>query len=78
MMTNPAMPKMVKIGCTSALPEDRAAELSSKTGVPLPFEVSFRALTMRWNAVEKLVHQRLGGERVNPRREFSPVGVAAR
>lgn len=77
-MSNPAMPEMVKVGLTTLLPEERAAKLSDHTGVPLPFEVAFRARTMRWQAVEKLVHQRLGPYRVSSRREFFavPVGVA--
>ncbi|CAL9649563.1 hypothetical protein SUDANB15_06559 [Streptomyces sp. enrichment culture] len=77
-MRNPALPDMVKIGLTTLLPEERAAKLTQHEGVPLPFEVAFRALTMRWSQVEKLVHQRLAGQRVNPRREFfhASVGTA--
>ncbi|MFH8656290.1 GIY-YIG nuclease family protein [Streptomyces afghaniensis] len=74
-MRNPAMPDMVKIGLTTLLPEERAAKISSHEGVPLPFEVVFRALTMRWPKVEKLVHQRLGKKRVNPRREYFSVSA---
>ncbi|CAM5687774.1 Bacteriophage T5 Orf172 DNA-binding domain-containing protein OS=Streptomyces griseorubiginosus OX=67304 GN=AQJ54_09710 PE=4 SV=1 [Streptomyces griseorubiginosus] len=74
-MRNPAMPGMVKIGLTTLLPEERASKISGHEGVPLPFEVVFRALTMRWPEVEKLVHQRLAGQRVNPRREYFSVSV---
>jgi len=74
-MRNPAMPDMVKIGLTTQQPEERAAELSRATGVPLPFEIAFRALTMRWPKVERLVHQRLGAHRVNRRREFFAVSA---
>ncbi|MFF0158129.1 GIY-YIG nuclease family protein [Streptomyces sp. NPDC005263] len=74
-MRNSAMPDMVKIGLTTLLPEKRAAKISSHEGVPLPFEVAFRALTMRWSKVEKLVHQRLGEQRVNPSREYFSVSV---
>ncbi|MFJ4863707.1 GIY-YIG nuclease family protein [Streptomyces sp. NPDC088748] len=73
-MHNAAMQDLVKIGFTTKLPEERAHELSKPTGVPLPFEVSFRALTMRWREVERLVHQRLGDRRVS-RKEFFAVSV---
>ncbi|GAA1915757.1 GIY-YIG nuclease family protein [Streptantibioticus ferralitis] len=74
-MSNPAMPDMVKIGFTTLLPEARAKKLSDHSGVPLPFEVRFRALTMRWPAVERLVHRRLDGQRVSPRREFFTTSI---
>ena len=38
-MTNPAMPGLVKIGSTTLLPDERARQLSSSTGVPRPFQV---------------------------------------
>ncbi|MFD7863684.1 GIY-YIG nuclease family protein [Streptomyces sp. NPDC059783] len=73
-MSNPAMQGLVKIGFTTQLPEDRAQELSRPTGVPLPFDVAFRALTMRWREVERLVHQRLADQRVS-RKEFFTVSI---
>ncbi|WP_327332218.1 GIY-YIG nuclease family protein [Streptomyces anulatus] len=73
-MRNAAMQDLVKIGFTTKLPEQRAHELSKPTGVPLPFGVSFRALTMRWREVERLVHQRLGDRRIS-RKEFFAVSV---
>ncbi|MBF6446218.1 GIY-YIG nuclease family protein [Nocardia elegans] len=63
------MPDMVKIGFTDQLVDDRASKLFT-TGVPLPFEIKLRALTMRWEDVEKLVHQQLARKRVTSRREF--------
>jgi hypothetical protein len=45
-MSNPAMPKMVKTDLTALLSEDRAGKLSDHTGVPLPFAVELRAMTM--------------------------------
>jgi hypothetical protein len=41
-LTNDMMPDLVKIGLTTALPEDRAKELFN-TGVPNSFNVAFRA-----------------------------------
>ncbi len=63
------MPDMVKIGFTDQLVDDRASKLFT-TGVPLPFEINLRALTMRWEDVETLVHQQLARKRVTSRREF--------
>ncbi len=40
-LTNKAMPKLVKIGYTNKSPSERAAELSSTSGVPKKFEVAF-------------------------------------
>lgn len=68
---NAAMQDLVKIGFTTKLPEERAYELSKPTGVPLPFDVSFRALTMRWRQVERLVHQQLADRRVSCKEFFS-------
>jgi hypothetical protein len=38
-LTNPAMPRLVKIGLTTKTPKERAAELTAATGVPMPFKV---------------------------------------
>ncbi|MFE3932239.1 GIY-YIG nuclease family protein [Streptomyces goshikiensis] len=67
---NAAMQDLVKIGFTTKLPEERAYEFSKPTGVPLPFDVSFRALTMRL----RQVHQQLADRRVS-RKEFFSVSV---
>ena len=42
-LTNPAIPGRVKIGCTSRTPEIRAAELSKASAVPEPFAVAWAA-----------------------------------
>ena len=39
-LTNPAMPGLVKIGLTSRNPQVRAAELTQATGVPAPFVIA--------------------------------------
>src|SRR5947209_9912858 len=74
-LTSPAMPDMVKIGCTKHLSEDRAHQLRT-TGVPLPFAVAYRALTSRPAAVERRAHELLAFQRVDPRREFFTVSPA--
>ncbi|RSS58002.1 hypothetical protein EF912_12235 [Streptomyces sp. WAC07061] len=73
-MHNAAMQDLVKIGFTTKLPEERAYELSKPTGVPLPFDVAFRALAMRWREVERQVHRRLADHRVS-RKEFFRISV---
>ncbi|NBO92714.1 MAG: GIY-YIG nuclease family protein, partial [Planctomycetia bacterium] len=42
-LTNEAMPGLIKIGLTSDSVESRLTSLSSHTGVPLPFECYFAA-----------------------------------
>ena len=70
MLTNPAMPGLVKIGCTGRRPSDRARELSDKTGVPAPFAVAWCCSVSDWQAVERLTHSRLSACRPNRNREF--------
>ncbi len=69
-LTNEAMPGLVKIGITAADdPIDRANQLYS-TGVPLPFDVEFAARVGDASAVERALHNAFRHNRVNPRREF--------
>ncbi|NBE99705.1 GIY-YIG nuclease family protein [Nonomuraea sp. KC401] len=71
-VSNRAIPEMVKVGFTTKLAEKRARQLYS-TSVPYPFDVEFRAAASHWRAVEAFAHQLLGTWRVNPRREFFAV-----
>jgi hypothetical protein len=66
---NDAMPGLVKIGRSSLLSEDRAKQQFT-TGVPVPFDVLFRAVTSRPVGLEKAVHDLLAPHRVAPNREF--------
>ncbi|MFT3823636.1 MAG: GIY-YIG nuclease family protein [Chitinophagaceae bacterium] len=68
-LTNESIPGMVKIGYTTNLAEDRAKELF-KTGVPTPFEIAFRVLSIFPKVLEELVHQELDAFRVTGKREF--------
>jgi hypothetical protein len=68
------MPDRVKVGKTDRTGEIRADELYT-TGVPLPFEVEFRAITSKPDEVEKAAHRILDSHRPNPRREFFTVPV---
>lgn len=68
-LTNPAMPRMVKIGKTGRGLETRLNDLYT-TGVPLPFECAYAARVEDMDKVEKAFHNAFGPYRVNPRREF--------
>ena len=74
-LTNESMPGMVKIGYTTSLAEDRAKDLF-KTGVPTPFEIVFRVLSMFPKVLEDLVHEDLNNFRVRARKEFFKVTPA--
>ncbi len=70
LLSNPAMPGIIKIGKT--IHEDvkvRMAQLYS-TGVPVPFECLYAAKVANIDDVEKAFHTAFGPNRLNPRREF--------
>ncbi|WP_215779110.1 GIY-YIG nuclease family protein [Paludibacterium sp. B53371] len=72
-LTNEAMPGLVKIGLTTDSVESRIANLSSHTGIPLPFECHFAAEIpddIKLEKIEKTLHQLFSEHRVNPKREF--------
>lgn len=78
-LTNEAMPGLVKIGCTQS---DLAARVRSlfQTGVPLPFEVFYACEVSNCKFVEKQLHDAFGDHRVSKSREFfriSPERVKA-
>ena len=69
-LTNPAMPGIVKIGKTSrGSINARLNELYS-TGVPVPFECAFAGRVTDESKVEKAFHLAFGPYRLNPKREF--------
>lgn len=64
-------PNLYKIGLTRrGSAQMRAGELSSATGVPLPFGVLVNWSVGDCGRVEREVHEKLAACRVNPRREF--------
>lgn len=71
-LSNPAMPGMVKVGYTTALAEGRDKELNS-TDVPLPYAIEFGALTSFPDKVAARAHQMLDWQRVSKDREFFQV-----
>ncbi len=69
-LTNPAMPSMVKIGKTTQSDvEYRMSQLYS-TGVPLPFKCEYAVEVADCSNVEKALHIAFEPSRVNPKREF--------
>lgn len=69
-LTNAAMPDLVKIGMTTrGLVEQRMRELWT-TGVPIPFECAFAGRVLDAKKVEKAFHIAFGPQRINPSREF--------
>ena len=68
-LTNPAMPDLIKIGKTDNL-EQRVKQLSGHAGVPIPFEVHYACTVENASEVEKKVHHAFGDHRINARREF--------
>ena len=69
-LTNPAMPGIVKIGKTTQLEvEERMKQLYS-TGVPVPFECAFACQVKDAAEVERALHFAFGNGRINPNREF--------
>ncbi len=72
-LINRAMPGLVKIGFTMGSPSARAAELSSPTGVPLPFEVLAYCEVVDPRAAEMRIHAALAPARIGAGREFFAV-----
>lgn len=72
-LTNPFMPGLVKIGCTTGPVEERIKALSSGTGVPVAFQCHFAAKVDDMAAKEKTLQQLFSDRRVNPNREFFQV-----
>lgn len=74
LLTNPAMPNMVKIGITTKTTEERMSQLYS-TGVPLPFVCEYAIKVFDISIVESKIHTIFSKQRVNPKREFFNLGV---
>lgn len=69
-LTNPAMPGLVKIGYTTHDDANtRIAQLYT-TGVPVPFELRFACKVPNAEEVERALHIAFGPHRINPKREF--------
>jgi hypothetical protein len=69
LLTNPTIPDLVKIGRTTDL-EQRMRQLSTHSGVAVPFECFYACTVNDGVAVEKALHEAFGDHRINPKREF--------
>ena len=69
-LTNSAMPGLVKIGHTTQ--EDANVRIGQlyTTGVPVPFDLAFACKVQNAEDVEKALHTAFGPNRINPKREF--------
>ncbi|MFW0776378.1 MAG: GIY-YIG nuclease family protein [Rickettsiales bacterium] len=75
-LSNPAMPGMVKVGFTEkGEVQRRANELSSSSSVPLPFSIEHEVLVEDPRKFEALIHKKLKRFRVSPDREFFQIDV---
>lgn len=69
-LTNPAMPGLVKIGKTTQLEVEERMKQLYGTGVPVPFDCAFACQVKDASEVEKALHFAFGNTRINPNREF--------
>ncbi len=73
-LTNPTFQRnLLKIGVTQRTPEKRAYELSTKSGLPKPFNVNFKTEVGKCKKVEKIIHDKLAKYRYAANREFFEV-----
>ena len=74
-LSNVAMPKILKIGKSDRDPtEFRVNELYT-TGVPQPFKVEYFAYVEDHHRLEKVLHSRFDSQRINSGREFFQISV---
>ncbi len=75
LLTNPAMPGLVKIGFTTQNDvQARMAQIYS-TGVPVPFDCVYAASVKDPSKLEQALHNAFAPARLNPRREFFQIEV---
>lgn len=73
-LTNPAMPGLVKIGMTTRDNLDTRMRELYGTGVPVPFECAYacKVKTSDCSKIEKALHIAFAPNRINANREFFP------
>ena len=69
-LSNPAMPGLIKIGKTTQTDLNSRMKQLYTTGVPFPFECEYACEVLDCHKVEKAFHTAFGKTRVNPGREF--------
>jgi hypothetical protein len=75
-LSNDCMPGIYKVGMTTNSPSARAKELSSSTGVPIPFNVEASFHCDNPAEAEASIHLALKEERVNESREFFKIEIS--
>ena len=74
-LSNETIPGMLKIGYTKNHPEERAKQISSSTGVAIPYKVEWAYKCHNGEQLEGEVHQYLKEYRVNPKKEFFAIDL---
>lgn len=74
LLSNPAMPNLLKIGHTRGSLKTRVDQLSAASGIPKPFVVEAYFLSERPRHEEGMVHQALASSRA-PGREFFSISL---
>lgn len=69
-LSNPAMPNVVKVGFTTRKVEERVAELNLPTSIPTPFNIDAYFTSENPQEDEKIVHKQLDQYRIVGNREF--------
>jgi RNase P/RNase MRP subunit p29 len=69
-LTNEAMPGLIKIGRTANDLEKRIGELNRHSGVPLPFECYYAREVTDEAYVERMLHEAFSDHRIRKEREF--------
>lgn len=69
-LSNPAMPGLVKIGHTTQQDVQIRLMQLYGSGVPFPFKLEFACKVPNPEEVERALHQAFSPNRINPRREF--------
>ena len=64
------MPSLLKIGYTKQTPEERAKQISTATGVALPYKVEWAYKCFNGERIEREVHHKLKPKRANNCKEF--------
>jgi len=69
-LSNPAMPGLVKIGRTDSQDANSRIGQLYTTGVPVPFTIEYACKVENPDQVEKALHIAFAPQRINPKREF--------
>ena len=75
-LTNPAMPGLVKIGFTAQNDAKKRIDGLYSTGVPFPFQIEYVCKVPDAAEVEAALHTAFGPQRVNQKREFFQIDAS--